>query len=135
MAQNNQLHSWTRLDAQGRRIAGSNVLRKKRPVTGKWVEDDAYTCCNPSITLTATPTDETANPVYVILACDGTTVATYQLPNTATTVEELVVMLNNVLSFLGTFTTDGSVVTLNLDLEIAQSFCGDVSLVTMTITD
>lgn len=46
------LKAFVRYDGQGRVVAGSLILRKKKPKVGKWVEIQAYECCNPTTTTT-----------------------------------------------------------------------------------
>jgi hypothetical protein len=42
------LKSFARYDGNGRLVAGSNILARKMPKVGNWVEGPAYLCCNPS---------------------------------------------------------------------------------------
>jgi hypothetical protein len=55
------LKAYVRFDGSGRVVAGSLILRRKKPKVGNWVEIPAYECCNPttSSTTTATPTTTT----------------------------------------------------------------------------
>jgi len=48
------LKAFVRLDNSGRVVAGSLILRKRMPKTGKWYEVPAYECCNPTTTITTT---------------------------------------------------------------------------------
>lgn len=52
----NKLKNFVRLDQQGRIIAGSNILRKSKPKVGKWLEQQAYECCDPFTSTTTTTT-------------------------------------------------------------------------------
>jgi hypothetical protein len=56
-----KLKAFVRFDATGRIIPGSLILRAQAPKVGKWVEVDAYECCNyvPATTTTTT----TAAPI------------------------------------------------------------------------
>lgn len=40
-----RLRAFVRLDSFGQVVGGSLVLRKRKPVTGKWIEIDANVCC------------------------------------------------------------------------------------------
>ena len=65
---NQRLKAFVRFDGSGRVVAGSLILRRKKPKVGKWVEIQAYECCNPSTTTTTTTslttTTTTSNPGY-----------------------------------------------------------------------
>jgi hypothetical protein len=49
-----RLKAYVRFDGSGRIVAGSLILRRKKPKVGKWVEIPAYECCNPTTTTTTT---------------------------------------------------------------------------------
>lgn len=51
-----KLKAYVRIDGQGRVVAGSLILRRKMPKTGKWMEINANECCNPTTTTTSTTT-------------------------------------------------------------------------------
>ena len=51
---NQRLKAFVRFDGSGRVVAGSLILRKKKPKVGKWQEIVAYECCNPTTTTTTT---------------------------------------------------------------------------------
>lgn len=42
------LKAYVRYDGSGRIIPGSNILSRKQPKVGNWVETSAYECCTPS---------------------------------------------------------------------------------------
>jgi hypothetical protein len=69
------LKAFVRFDGSGRIVAGSLILRRKKPKVGKWVEIPAYECCNPTTTTTTTGV-----PV--------TTTTTTAAPTTTTTTTE-----------------------------------------------
>lgn len=48
------LKAFVRYDGNGRVVAGSLILRKKKPKIGKWQEIQTYECCNPTTTTTTT---------------------------------------------------------------------------------
>lgn len=62
---NQRLKAYVRFDGSGRVVAGSLILRRKKPKVGKWVEIQAYECCNPTTTTTTTaaPTTTTTTTV------------------------------------------------------------------------
>ncbi len=43
------LRAFVRIDGMGRVVAGSLILRRKRPLVGKWKEVTAYACCAPAL--------------------------------------------------------------------------------------
>lgn len=53
-----KLKAYVRYDGSGRVVAGSLILRRKKPKVGKWVEIPAYECCNDITTTTTTTTTE-----------------------------------------------------------------------------
>ena len=55
MSNQRNLKAFVRFDGSGRVVAGSLILRKKKPKVGKWQEITAYECCNPTTTTTTTP--------------------------------------------------------------------------------
>lgn len=70
------LKAYVRFDGSGRIVAGSLILRRKKPKVGKWVEIPAYECCNPTTTTTTTVEPTT------------TTTTTTVEPTTTTTTTE-----------------------------------------------
>jgi hypothetical protein len=78
------LKAFVRIDGSGRVVAGSLILRLKKPKVGKWREIPAYECCNPTTTSTTTgavTTTTTASPPPPI----STTTTTTEAPTTTTT--------------------------------------------------
>jgi len=49
---NQRLKAFVRIDGSGRVVAGSLILRKKKPKVGKWQEIQAYECCDTTTTTT-----------------------------------------------------------------------------------
>lgn len=54
MALDKRLRAFVRYDGSGRVIPGSLVLRKNKPLVGRWQEITTYECCNPTTTTTTT---------------------------------------------------------------------------------
>ena len=48
------LRAYVRIDGSGRVVAGSLVLRRKKPKVGKWMEIQTYECCDQQTTTTTT---------------------------------------------------------------------------------
>lgn len=61
------LKAFVRFDGSGRIVAGSLILRRKKPKVGKWVEIPAYECCNPTTTTTTTVNRETTTTTTTIV--------------------------------------------------------------------
>ncbi len=59
MANQRDLKAFVRYDGSGRVVAGSLVLRKKKPKVGRWEEILTYECCGDSPTTTTTSTFST----------------------------------------------------------------------------
>lgn len=56
MSTNRNQKAYIRIDGSGRDVAGSLLLRNKKPGNGKWREVLAYECCNFDPTPTTTTT-------------------------------------------------------------------------------
>lgn len=50
------LKAYVRFDGSGRVVAGSLILRKKKPKVGNWMQIQAYECCDPDFQTTTTST-------------------------------------------------------------------------------
>lgn len=59
------LKAWVRYDGSQRVVPGSLILRKNKPKVGKWVEIQAYECCNETTT-TTTSTSTTSTTTTII---------------------------------------------------------------------
>lgn len=84
MSNKRDLKAFVRFDGSGRIVAGSLILRKKKPKVGKWHEIQAYECCNyiPSTTTTTTTspgttTTTTTSPVSTTTTTTTTTPTVY----------------------------------------------------------
>jgi hypothetical protein len=61
---NKNLKAYVRIDASGRVVAGSLILRKNKPKVGRWKEILAYECCDlTTTTTTSAPTTTTTTTV------------------------------------------------------------------------
>ncbi len=67
------LKAFVRFDGSGRIVAGSLILRRKKPKVGKWVEIPAYECCNPTTTTTTTVPPTTTSTTTVAPTTTTTT--------------------------------------------------------------
>ena len=76
------LKAFVRFDGSGRIVAGSLILRRKKPKVGKWVEIPAYECCNPTTTTTTTGVPVTTTTTTTV---PPTTTSTTTVEPTTTT--------------------------------------------------
>lgn len=53
------LRAYVRIDGSGRVVAGSLVLRRKKPKVGKWMEIQTYECCDDITTTTTSSSTST----------------------------------------------------------------------------
>ena len=70
------LKAYVRFDGSGRIVAGSLILRRKKPKVGKWVEIPAYECCNPTTTTTTTGVPVTTTTTTTVEPTTTTTTTT-----------------------------------------------------------
>jgi hypothetical protein len=68
-----RLKAYVRFDGSGRIVAGSLILRRKKPKVGKWVEIPAYECCNPTTTTTTTGVPVTTTTTTTVTPTTTTT--------------------------------------------------------------
>lgn len=138
MAQSNILKAYTRVDNSGRLVPGTTVLRRKTPVTGRWVEEAAYLCCGPSVFLSSTPADVSLATVTFTLNCDVTAVGTNVITPTAATVtiQDVVATLNDAIPFYGLFSVaaNDTDIELRLKEDIANALCGDTTTLSFVIS-
>jgi len=67
------LKAYVRFDGSGRIVAGSLILRRKKPKVGKWVEIPAYECCNPTTTTTSSTSSTTTTTTTEVPVTTTTT--------------------------------------------------------------
>lgn len=106
MTNKRDLKAYVRYDGSGRVIAGSLVLRRNKPKVGSWKEVQGYECCNQLFVLTTTP-PSIGTSMSFRLKCDGVTLF-YSESVGASTIEAVIINLNNDFSGLGTFVLVGN---------------------------
>ena len=110
------LKAFVRYDGSGRVVAGSLILRRKKPKVGKWTEIQGYQCCNlPIVVSTSVPTYPVTE-VNVSLTCDTSAVyISVGVIGSFATVGELVSALNMQASAMGTFSVNNDGININLN--------------------
>jgi len=121
---NNRNRLFTRLDAQNNKIPGSSVERLKMPRTGKWVEEAVNICCFPYTELSYEPVSVESTIFTFIISCDGSNFMTIDVTSgeAIDTIEGVVELLNSQLSFLGSFTVEGSEIVAKFKNEVLTPF-------------
>lgn len=145
MTNKRDLKAYARFDGTGRIVPGSLILRRNKPKVGKWTEVITYECCNsgggcviPDVTVstiaTGFPYDTPGCTIYVRFKCDGLTI--WEISGLgfpiSTTLEEFIYGMNLLYSWLGTWTLDGTTVTLVMNGGVANALCSTGEL-TMNI--
>lgn len=133
MPQSNLLSTYIRVDASGREVPGTNILRKKKPVTGKWLKVPAYTCCNPFVFVSQTPVSVALASVNLTILCNGVSMLVVKAPVATTTLAGVVSALQTYFSYLGDFAANGTAVELKLNTSIANTLCA-AGVLTITVT-
>jgi hypothetical protein len=144
MSNKRDLRAFVRYDGNQRVIPGSLVLRRSKPKVGNWKEIQTYECCDtvgcnvPPVPLSAIatgfPVDSGAgcNP-YVRFQCDSLTIweiSNLSIPSNAS-LEEFFNIVIELYSWVGTWTLDGTTVTLEMNGSIASALCptGELTMV------
>jgi len=121
------LKAFVRFDGSGRVVSSSLILRKQKPKVGKWMEVQAYQCCNgPSVITTPGDTLPSTN-FSVSIACDGTEQnVSFVLVGAFTTITAVVAALNLQFGFIGTFSVaeNGTDIIVTLSEDMAETFRG-----------
>lgn len=116
------LKAFVRYDGSGRVVAGSLILRRKKPKVGKWKEIEGYECCNPLVILTVTPESYSSSMGFA-LKCNNTILFSSDSLGSATP-STAVANLNVGMNGLGTFTLlEGNTVQLTMTSELAEVLC------------
>lgn len=130
------LKGYIRIDASGRIIPGSAVLRKRKPLNGRWAELDTYLCCD-GISVSDEPQDAFPYTTAVVsLTCSGGGSIVTDVNLTAADVAALPAALNaSAAGALGTFSLNpnGTEVDLMIKQSVVDSLCPD-GTITMAIT-
>ena len=129
------LKAFVRYDGSGRVVAGSLILRRKKPKVGNWKEVQGYECCTDH-TLTTTVATSITNFVIKFF-CGGNEVAAVTLTSgvNSSSVANLVSLLNTMYPLLGTFTTTGGTnVTLVMTDEQKKAICPESESISFTVT-
>ena len=117
------LKAFVRYDGSGRVVAGSLILRRKKPKVGKWTEVQGYECCN-DVTLTFTVPSATITDVTLRLFCNGTQIHYLFTPSDSTTIGSLITILNNTFNVLGTFSNpSGNIIQLVMSGDQKTALC------------
>ena len=133
MTNKRDLKAFVRYDGSGRVVAGSLILRRKKPKVGKWTEVQGYECCN-DVTISVDVENATITNVALRLFCNGTLIGSkLQTHVNTTTTAGIQTALNNAFSVLGTFTHVGSTFSLVMTGDQKTALC-PVGTLTMTIS-
>lgn len=117
------LKAFVRYDGSGRVVAGSLILRRKKPKVGKWTEVQGYECCN-DVTLTYTVATPTITDVSMRLFCNGTEIHYLFTPRDSTTIGSLITILNETFNVLGTFSNpSGNIIQLVMSGDQKTALC------------
>jgi len=118
------LKAFVRYDGSGRVVAGSLILRRKKPKVGKWTEVQGYECCTDhTLTTTVAANLSAASPLKVRLYCGN---ASSELASTGWTTTA-----GWTGTFAAGFTHTSGITTLTNSL---AAVVGNVYRVTLTIT-
>lgn len=129
------LKAYVRYDGSGRVVAGSLVLRRQKPKVGKWTEIQGYQCCN-DVTLTFDMPDVSINDVSLRLLCNGTEVAYGYTPRDSANIRDVILILNQTFSVLGTFSNpSGNIIQLVMSGEQKTALCPVGTLTFEVIAD
>jgi len=123
------MKAFVRYDGRGVAVPSSLILTRKMPKVGKWIEVDAYKCCQPTIPITTTTTTTTARATTTTTTTNvpvTTTTTTTNVPVTTTTTTTNVPVTT-------TTTTTASIYYYNVQKYIsADAFCTAGSIVDVT---
>jgi len=110
------MKAFVRYDGRGVAVPSSLILTRKMPKVGKWIEVDAYKCCQPTIPITTTTTTTTNVPVTTTTTTTNvpvtTTTTTTNVPVTTTTTTTASIYYYNVQKYISVdaLCTAGSIV-------------------------
>jgi len=117
------LKAFVRYDGSGRVVAGSLILRRKKPKVGNWTEVQGYECCN-DVTLTYTVATPTITNVTLRLFCNDTEIHYLFTPSDSTTIGSLITILNDTFNVLGVFSNpSGNIIQLVMSGDQKTALC------------
>lgn len=126
MTNKRDLKAFVRFDGSGRVVAGSLILRRKKPKVGKWREIQGYQCCNGEVTISFEPEDVSLNGIDFELGCSlgSSTYIWSFIDETSTNITSLVAILNANLPYIGVFRVndDGVTIDLTVNADVAKTF-------------
>ena len=123
MTNKRDLKAFVRYDGSGRVVAGSLILRRKKPAVGNWKEVQGYECCN-DVTLTYEVADPEITAVVLRLFCNGTQIHYLFTPSDSTDMGSLINILNNTFNLLGTFSNpSGNIIQLVMTGDMKTALC------------
>jgi hypothetical protein len=124
MGSNRDLKAFVRYDGSGRVVAGSLILRKKKPTVGNWQQVQGYECCN-GVTISHTPVDVSLPSIALEIGCADSGIGyTYVYIDVETlTVQDVIAALNANAPFIGKFSlnVNGTSIDLNVNLDVVQA--------------
>lgn len=129
MKLNPRLREYVQIDIRGNDVPGTNRYYKKQPRVGRWRELTNAPCCA-SFNLTATLADPTDDTFTVTVLCDAAAflVVTVTLPAATTTLDEVISGLKKYASYVGKWSTDGTLVELQVSPAVAKQCEGELTL-------
>ena len=129
------MNTYIRLDGNNRPINSTNKLFKEKPKQGKWVKinlTENY-CCD-STTYTVTPGATTGTDWTLTISCASGNVLTFVNPGEATTIAELVTLLNTNFSYVAQFSVADNGTDINVRLNSGVLVCNDTVTITIDLT-
>lgn len=127
------LKEFVQVDRDGQDVAGTNRYYKRQPRVGRWRPITPQPCCN-AFLLTYTPSDVTDDTFTLTITCDATdlVVAIVIAESATTSIEEVVSLLKKQAKYAGKWSTDGTVIELQLSPDIALN-CADPADLSFTV--
>ena len=136
------LKAFVRYDGSGRVVAGSLILRRKKPKVGKWTEIQGYQCCNQAqqtIEVNIQTSFPFSYPDFVVESNDGPYIYFFNLADNVTVnnLAELAAYNNIRYHNLGSFTVSGTSLLFTPNATIAAIFAanGTTSLSAFSFAD
>jgi hypothetical protein len=128
--------TFVRFDSNGNMIPGTMINAIKMPTDGYWIEiKDNKKCCNPYTVVTCTPNPLPYGALFYRLYCSSTGLNLYYYTGgSAETVNDIVDIANDQLSWLGLWTTNGTTVSLQMKQTLIDTMVCEGAY-TLTIGD